>query len=1006
MMKKLICILFVLAITLTGTINVMTSYAANIAEGRLDEAYWWIDEGGTLKIRALNGASSAACLTKDRTQNTDWPWDDYRDQITKVEFTKGTTGKKGLSFNTKNANRMFADCPNLESVSFTGAEDLDAYGLASMFRNCTNLKTVDLSGENLVNSGLTQNMQYMFMDSGVETVKMPGSKFSVRDDALMAGMFQGCKSLKTVEFTGMDVTAAKTMTDMFNGCTSLETLDVSSFGTLTNIVNMDGFVKGCTSLATLDISNMDNSNIKPFRPAHAGNPAWGHELGIDPSSTPNLTTLIADDSKVYMCINKTGSPDNQPYNAAYNNDILYFTEKQADFTPTGGSTVTIETKRDYVDLITARGESGARGADGHSEADTNKTYGLNTNGAGFLAPGKYEIKSDPQTDPEPSDIPSTRYRITGMGSSQPVIAIEHDPDSIFAFDFSRGIVRTKEKNRDYWGEGDHTISQNGDTLIRITYPNAAVDFYGNQHNVEIEIKSITFKDQEKIPYPENRVHNANHYADDSYYRTILQAKNGQLEFQNYVYSANAKTGSGQDVGDQKVLSNGSGTYIDFDIKIPGAPEGSTLLFYIDDLDVPHAQNWIHSLDDACYDMLPWDNVVYGKGSEGMILGDGNNLDTLTFSEHTGLQRIEPNYVVATGSDPTTSWSEFYVQAAATGANYTWTSGIGCTTYLLKNTAPPEEPKDAILTNLKAEKVIEGRSWKETDLFDMAIVLPADDTTTPVPKESQTFEKDGLRYYYVTIGNDDRVKGDAANSKRRQKSLGEITYTIDDMKDQDGGILAEKTFEYTVKELLPEDGVSPRIEDLTYSTEEYTAEVKVVLDDKTDPDVPKLVIDSITYKKASGGTAKTARFTNTHENEDIYTVTYFNGRHGKSSGGKKYKKYGATPQGNTVTPDRGYRFTGKYKYVIKDKDGKIIKTGTTNDPQSIKVTGNLEFTPFYEKIPDLVDPDDPDEPDPTEPEEDDEPDPGIRTGEEENALLWIGLFAAACFALLAARRRKN
>ena len=83
----------------------------------------------------------------------------------------------------------------------------------------------------------------------------------------------------------------------------------------------------------------------------------------------------------------------------------------------------------------------------------------------------------------------------------------------------------------------------------------------------------------------------------------------------------------------------------------------------------------------------------------------------------------------------------------------------------------------------------------------------------------------------------------------------------------------------------------------------------------------------------------------------YKVTYEDGDHGKSTGGSETKKYGDTPQDNTVKASEGYKFTGQYTYVITDENGNVIKSGKTNDPKSIKVIGNIVFTPIYEGCPD-------------------------------------------------------
>lgn len=88
----------------------------------------------------------------------------------------------------------------------------------------------------------------------------------------------------------------------------------------------------------------------------------------------------------------------------------------------------------------------------------------------------------------------------------------------------------------------------------------------------------------------------------------------------------------------------------------------------------------------------------------------------------------------------------------------------------------------------------------------------------------------------------------------------------------------------------------------------------------------------------------------------YTVKYLDGSHGKSDGkgNQKDEEYNNdVTGGNGVKPNKGYKFTGKYTYVIKDHSGKVIGTGETDDPTSLKITGNIEFTPVYKKLPTTI-----------------------------------------------------
>ena len=631
---------------------------------------------------------------------------------------------------------MFSGCSNLEKLvlggesgKFTTRESNNngAGGgcqMQNMFNTCSKLKHLEMNNCELdcgrvTWSDITDAFRTAGYKNTLETLilnncKFPGAENFGRDEIEgYPATFEGCKKLTTVRITsdnpGDVMPDAVDMRYMFSksfidpnttpsaGVTVTPTLDLSGLGKLEKVEKMLDFVAGCSGLEVIDISNMDNSNIGTRLESHGEyySRAWNMDT-TKSTGTPNLKKIIADDSKVWMCKNNTGNPGSEYFNAAYNSNMLYFTDRITEFTSSeNNESVTIASRRDYVDLITDRNETGERGnGKDESETNINTMQGhMNTNGAGFLAPGTYEISTEPWTETHPTPTP-TYYRITEMGGASRNVIINNDLGGVLVADGPFG-VRTSEQPREvFWGKtGDKVLGDGTSPLITITYINAATDVYGGEHNVQVVVKKITFKDVNLIPDASNytfRNHETNKVAADSYYRKILEAKDDKLEFYNYVRSMNAQGASGGE-GDQQVLSNGSGTYIDFEIIIPDAVRDSSILFYIDDLDVPHQQNWQKDLNDACYDVLPWSGVEYGSGSEGMILGKGNDLDTLAFAEHSGLEILNNNEVVATGSDPATPWSEFYVRAKAQGASYTWTSGISCTTELLKNTPPMEPP---------------------------------------------------------------------------------------------------------------------------------------------------------------------------------------------------------------------------------------------------------------------------------------------------------------------------
>ena len=617
-----------------------------------------------------------------------------------------------FEYSTKNLSYMFQNCTNLKTV--TGLENIDTTyteQFQRMFSNCTSLEVVNLSSWK--NVGYAHNMQNMFNGcTALTTVTMPGNEFAVKENALLAGMFENCKALTTVDFgtaeNHMDVTKAKTMTNMFKGCSALETLDVSTFGTLTNIVNMDGFVNGCTSLKTLNIDNLDNSRIGPTsNSGHTSSEPSASTTGasdfgrmLDIHTCTALETLSAKDSNVWMCFNKRGTPGNEYYLAANETEIYYFTDKEMDFVPDAkpAVTVTIDSDRDYIDLITDRDGTNVPSTDpvqnplpdastniNIANGDLNK-IGNVTNRAGMLAPGVYTLKSSTRTEPAGAPMCDTYYRIAYIGEvPYKVEGIDPgDPDLVKVDGTDNTYINTTNR---VWPASEDVVIDRSSNPIKVTYEKAATDMNGRKYDVVITITKITFKDVGNVPVEPDtrRKHDENNYVPTSreYYRPILQAhrKDG-LQFHNYVWTGEPT----EPWNKTNCLSKGSGTDIDFTISIDGAPDDTSFVFKGEDLDVPYSQNWHNNPVDACLDTLPVAENLYAAGGEGFDILDGNVLSTLRFSEHTGLV-LDGTHVMSTGSDPDTTWSEFTVKANAKGADYRWTSGISCTSYALRNTKP-------------------------------------------------------------------------------------------------------------------------------------------------------------------------------------------------------------------------------------------------------------------------------------------------------------------------------
>ena len=146
------------------------------------------------------------------------------------------------------------DCHN--SITSAKIEGQIAVSTArSMFLDCRSLESLDLSGLDTSKatdmSGMFEGCSSLeFLDlSGLDTSKATG----------MSSMFSGCSSLESLDLSGFDTSNVIGMRDMFRYCKSLTSLDPSGFDT-SSVVGMSGMFRGCSSLESLDLSGLDTSS--------------------------------------------------------------------------------------------------------------------------------------------------------------------------------------------------------------------------------------------------------------------------------------------------------------------------------------------------------------------------------------------------------------------------------------------------------------------------------------------------------------------------------------------------------------------------------------------------------------------------------------------------------------------------------------------------------------------------------------------------------------------------
>ena len=157
-------------------------------------------------------------------------------------------------------NGMFQGLKSLESVTFP--ENLPNLKYArNTFNGCSSLKSIDFSNCNL--TSLTYINEMFSSCISLESVSFPDSLTNVED---MHGIFSGCSSLKSIDLSNIGLSKTKLMYNMFDSCSKLESVIFPKSGSQ-SLINIGEIFKGCSSLTSIDLSMFtlsDGTTMKGF----------------------------------------------------------------------------------------------------------------------------------------------------------------------------------------------------------------------------------------------------------------------------------------------------------------------------------------------------------------------------------------------------------------------------------------------------------------------------------------------------------------------------------------------------------------------------------------------------------------------------------------------------------------------------------------------------------------------------------------------------------------------
>ena len=136
----------------------------------------------------------------------------------------------------------------------------------------------------------------------------------------MANMFQGCRSLQTVDVSKFDTRNVENMNNLFDYCSSLTSLDLSNFNT-EKVTTMDYMFVNCHNLTSLKLSSFDTRNVKSMR----GMFSVCRSLSSLDLSNFNTESLETTNEMFYYC-SSLSSLDLSSFNTKNVNDmfIMFF----------------------------------------------------------------------------------------------------------------------------------------------------------------------------------------------------------------------------------------------------------------------------------------------------------------------------------------------------------------------------------------------------------------------------------------------------------------------------------------------------------------------------------------------------------------------------------------------------------------------------------------------------------------------------------------------------------
>ena len=173
----------------------------------------------------------------------------------------------------------------LKQANLEGLDTSNVTYMYSMFDGAKSLTSLDVSNWD---TGNVTNMYAMFSDASSLT-SLDVSKWNIGNVTEMGRMFSGAISLTSLDVSKWNTGNVTNMSLMFNGASRLHSLDVSNWDT-SKVTDMGIMFNGAISLTSLDVSNWDTGNVTDMS-SMFGNTENLTSLDVSKWETGNVTDM-------------------------------------------------------------------------------------------------------------------------------------------------------------------------------------------------------------------------------------------------------------------------------------------------------------------------------------------------------------------------------------------------------------------------------------------------------------------------------------------------------------------------------------------------------------------------------------------------------------------------------------------------------------------------------------------------------------------------------------------